>query len=152
MLVNEAMTRQVVTIAPEETVKEAARRLALHAITAMPVVTGAGRLVGVVSAADVVRESFETDERRPTLPGADPALATCVVDVMTTLPSTVSPETDLRSAARMMTHLSVQSLPVVDRGLLIGIVSRTDVIALLSRGDDQVDAEIHEGALSSGKE
>lgn len=154
MLVSDAMTRTVVTIGPEETLKDAARRLAEHAITAMPVVSRDGRVVGVLSDADVVRQSLVPDQRSHLLvvPVAEHPAASYVVDVMTTLPTVVAPETDLADAARLMTDLAVKSLPVVDRGRLVGIVSRTDVVALLARRDDQVEAEVDELVRSSGKD
>jgi CBS-domain-containing membrane protein len=57
ILVRDAMTRNVVTVTPAATLKVAAGLLAEHAITSMPVVDDTGCLIGVVSEADVVRES-----------------------------------------------------------------------------------------------
>lgn len=152
MLVSEAMTRTVVTITPEESLRDAARRLTEHAITAMPVIGHDGRVVGVVSSADLVRDSLVPDQRSHlvVVPVAERPTASYVVDVMTTLPVVVAPETDLAEAAQLMTERSVKSLPVVQDGRLVGIVSRTDVVARLARRDERVEAEIDDLVRSSG--
>jgi CBS domain-containing protein len=154
MLVSDAMTRTVVTIGPGATLRDAARRLATHSITAMPVVAQDGRVVGVLSEADVLRDTLVADQRSHLLvvPIRVHPAGTYVVDVMTTLPMVVAPETDLAEVARLMTDTAVKSLPVVDRGVLVGVVSRTDVIALLARSDDQVEAEVDELVRTSGKD
>ena len=63
MLVREVMTSPAVTVHPDASVKEAARRLTEHGITAMPVVDALGALVGVVSEADVIRDTVLPDQR-----------------------------------------------------------------------------------------
>lgn len=154
MLVSDAMTRTVVTIGAGATLKDAARKLAAHSITAMPVVAEDGRVVGVLSEADVLRDTLVADQRShlSLVSVAEHPAGTYVVDVMTTLPMVVEPETDLAEAARLMTDTAVKSLPVVDRGVLVGVVSRTDVIALLARSDVQVEAEVEDLVRSSDQD
>ena len=64
-------------------------------------------------------------------------------DLMTRLMVTVTPDDTVEQAARLMYHLRVKRLPVVDPGgHLVGIVSRTDVLAVYDRPDEQIEAEI----------
>lgn len=152
MLVRDAMTRNVVTVSPEATLKVAAALLADHAITSMPVVDDTGRLIGVVSEADVVRESLVVDQGVHLLVetfSKAPA-ASCVAEAMTALPVTVHPDTDLAEAAQLMTESTVKSLPVVEDSRLVGIVSRTDVVRMLARRDELVEADIDALIRSEG--
>ena len=152
MLVRDAMTRNVVTVSPEATLEVAARLLAEHAITSMPVVDDTGCLVGVVSEADVVRESLVVDHRAHLLaePDSQVPAATCVAEVMTTPPVTVHPDTGLGKAAQLMTESTVKSLPVVADSRLVGIVSRTDVVRMLAHRDKRVEADIDDLIRSEG--
>lgn len=152
MLVRDAMTRNVVTVSAEATLKVAAALLADHAITSMPVVDDTGRLIGVVSEADVVRESLVVDQGVHLLvePSSKAPAASCVAEVMTALPVTVHPDTDLAEAAHLMTESTVKSLPVVEDSRLVGIVSRTDVIRLLARRDERMEADIDALIRSQG--
>jgi CBS domain-containing protein len=154
MLVRDAMTRSVVTVSPEATLKVAAGLLAERAITSMPVVDDAGRLVGVVSEADVVRESLVVDHHahRLVVPVSQGPAASCVAEVMTAMPITVRPDTDLAEAAEVMTESTVKSLPVVDDARLVGMVSRTDVVRMLARSDERVEADIDDLIRSAGKD
>lgn len=152
MLVRDAMTRNVVTVSAEATLKVAAALLADHAITSMPVVDDMGRLIGVVSEADVVRESLVVDQGVHLLvePLSKAPAASCVAEVMTSLPVTVHPDTDLAEAAQLMTESTVKSLPVVEDSRLVGIVSRTDVIRMLARRDERMEADIDALIRSQG--
>jgi CBS domain-containing protein len=144
MLVREAMTTEVVTVNPETTLRRAAALLADHRITSMPVVDERHRLLGVISEADVVREALIPDQRAhlllvPVQQGPD---ATYVGQVMTTMPITVRPDADLAEAVQAMTDSVVKSLPVVDQGRVVGMISRTDVVVQLARRDERVCAEV----------
>ncbi len=144
MIVREAMTPDVVTVAPEMSLRDAARRLAAHSITAMPVVDGSGCLVGVLSEADVMREALVPDQRAHLIHvqvGEGPE-ARRVHEVMTPHPVTVHPEDDLMDAVRLMTDSAIKSLPVVEDGRVLGVVSRKDVIAQIARSDEKVEAEV----------
>ena len=154
MLVRDAMTRSVVTVSPEATLKVAAGLLAERAITSMPVVDDTGRLIGVVSEADVVRESLVVDHHAHLLvvPVATPPAASCVAEVMTMMPVTVHPDSDLAEAAQLLTESTVKSLPVVEDSRLVGIVSRTDVVRMLAHRDERVEADIDDLIRTAGKD
>ncbi len=117
MLVREVMTTGPVTVRPEATTKVALRMLDGHAITSMPVVQN-GRIVGVVSEADLLRDAVPRDGRTHLLPTEDDASrqapASCVLDVMNHHPLTVDANLDLADAVDLMTSTAVKSVPVVD--------------------------------------
>ena len=152
MLVREAMTTQVVTVTPTTDLRTAAALLAEHRITAMPVVEETGRLVGWLSEADVLRDSLIPDQRAHLLlvPVREGPQATYVGQVMSTSPVSVRPDADLADAVRLMTDGVVKSLPVVQSGRLVGVVSRADVVRQLTQRDDRVRTEI--GDLVRGEQ
>jgi CBS domain-containing protein len=143
MLVAEAMTTCPVTVHQHAMLKRAIELLNDHHIAAMPVVDDGGRLVGVLSEADVVRDLVPPDPRahairiRVTSEGARR-----VEDVMSRHPLTVAPRTELAVAADLITTTVVKSLPVVDHGRIVGMLSRSDIVGVLARQDALIEAEI----------
>jgi CBS domain-containing protein len=122
MLVQDVMTRQVVTVNPETPIATAVALATGRGFTALPVVDAAGELVGLVTEADLLRDHARND---PT--GGRP---TRVDQVMTTQVLTVAPATDLSEVVRRMQRLGIRSMPVVRASAgLVGIVSRRDVLA-----------------------
>ena len=154
MLVREVMTSPAVTVLQSTTVKDAIELLERYSITAMPVVDTNGRLVGMVSEADVIREMVVPDQRAHELPvrPSGPATGARVADVMSNHPLTVTGDTELATAAELMTSTVVKSLPVVDREEVVGVISRRDIIRLLSREDPRIEAEIDELLRQAGKD
>ncbi|RYP89072.1 CBS domain-containing protein [Nocardioides guangzhouensis] len=154
MLVREVMTAPAVTVSERATVKEAIGLLDRHDVAALPVVDTNGFLVGVVSEADVIREMVVPDPRVHELPvrlTTAPFLAR-VADVMSNHPLTVTGDTELAKAADLLTSTVVKSLPVVDHGKVVGIVSRRDIVRLLSRQDERIEAEIDELIRQDGRD
>jgi CBS domain-containing protein len=145
MLVREVMTSPVYTVLPSTTVKEALQILDAHKITAMPVVDEHGRPIGVVSEVDLIWGALRADQRRHELPTTDePALPSVVAQVMSNHPVTVEPDSDLATAVDLMMTTAIKSIPVIQHGRVIGIVSRRDVVHALARTDDEIRAEIDE--------
>ncbi len=146
MLVRDVMTTKVVTVSPRARVKAAIQLLDQHQITAMPVVDDEGRLVGVVSEADVLRDALMPDRRTHEIPvkveGRTKTLT--VDDVMTHLPMSVTADADLSVAASVLVDTAIKSLPVVEDGRVVGMVSRRDVIAVLAKRDPVIEAEVDE--------
>jgi len=145
MPVRDAMTTDVLTFAPDDTVEAAMRVLVDRGIDAGPVVDADGRVVGLLSTGDLIvaegqvhvptvfsllgatielpgeRKKFEEDLRR--------ALGGTVTDVMTHKPHTVGPDATLEDAATLLHNHDVSRLPVVDDdGQLLGILARGDII------------------------
>lgn len=153
MLVKDVMTREPVTVRVDTPVKEAATILSERQITALPVVDGTGRLRGVVSEADLLRDAFTRDPRSHLIPdsGEIRDRAKAVADVMTPHAITVHESTDAADAAELMTSTSIKSLPVVDeRGHLVGIISRSDLIAVRARADEVIEREVDSLLVSLG--
>ncbi|WP_331528305.1 CBS domain-containing protein [Nocardioides sp.] len=148
------MTAPAVTVAPDTSLEQTIRLLDEHQITAMPVVDAAGHLLGVVSEADVLRDSVLADrrvhERLVEITGRTVHLV--VTDVMTHLPIHVSQDDDVAQAVELLVSSQVKSLPVVSDSGVVGVVSRRDVIAVLARQDVLIEAEIDDQLRRAGVE
>lgn len=147
--VNDVMTKTVVTITPDAEFKEIAAAMEQWKVTAVPVVEGEGRVVGVVSEADLLtKEEFHDQtpgmiEDMHRLGDIAKAGSVRAKDLMTSPAITVNPDAPLPQAARLMADRHVKRLPVVDAdGSLKGIVSRADLLEVFLRADDELAAEI----------
>jgi CBS domain-containing protein len=150
--VKDVMSAEVVAVRRGAPFKEMAASLRQYRISAFPVIDDDGKVIGVVSEADLLaREALA--EGQAGLPGAvtgllhhkqhEKAEALTAGDLMTHPAVTVRPGDTVEHAARMMYTLQVKRLPVVDAGgHLIGIVSRSDVLAVFDRPDSEILAEI----------
>ena len=78
------------------------------------------------------------------------APARYVADVMSTYALTISSEADLADAVDLMTSTVVKSLPVVDGDKVVGVISRKDVVHVLARKDERVQAEVDDLVRSDG--
>ncbi|MFG1625373.1 CBS domain-containing protein [Kribbella sp. NPDC049227] len=146
MLIRDLMTAPAVSVTAQTPIALALRLLDDRKITAMPVVDASGVLVGIVSEADIVQDTAPTDDRVPnaavrTTTDTPPRR---VADVMSHLVVTVDPDDELDVAIDLMWSTMVKSLPVVDHGRVIGMISRSDVIHLLAGRDDRIRAEVHD--------
>ncbi len=143
MQVKDIMTTQVITVVPETTIEKVALLLAEHHITGMPVVDASHKLLGLVTernflvsgqqvylptALELFKNSTETINLQ-----IQELLATPVKDIMVSSVATISPDTELAAAARVFAVKQVNPLPVVDQnGIVVGILSRSDLIKLLT--------------------
>jgi len=152
MRVDELMTRDVVTVAPDTPLREVAELLVAHRISGVPVCNCAGEVVGVVSEQDVLYKELGPDERgggplarlagRPDA-AAVKAGARTAAGAMTSPALTIRPERRAAAAARLMVERAVNRLPVVDRhGRLVGIVTRADLVRAFARSDAEIRDEI----------
>lgn len=146
VLVREVMSSPAITVRETATLKEAVSLLDQHDVSAMPVVDGRDRIVGVLSEADVIRDMVVPDERTEEVAVqlTTAALGARVADVMSTHPVTVEEGTDLAVATELMTSSAIKSLPVVEHGRVTGVISRRDVIRVLARPDRRIEAEVDE--------
>lgn len=122
--VAEVMTRGVLVLRKETTLREAVEYLATQHVSGAPVVDGKRRLAGAITTSDILQAESE---------GVDPN-ATTVADIMTSPVLTVAPETELREAALAMEYGEVHRLFVERNGELLGVVSRSDVSRALATG------------------
>jgi CBS-domain-containing membrane protein len=146
MLVRDVMSRPAVTVRAGASLKEATTLLDARSLTTLPVVDSEGRVLGIVSEADLISGMVPRDSRLHLVPVADETHTlppATVGEVMNLHPMTVEEDTDLAEATDLMTTTGVKSLPVLDRrGRISGVVSRRDVIHLLARPDTQIEAEL----------
>jgi CBS domain-containing protein len=134
--VQDVMTIEVVVAHPTTRVKQVADLLAGHGLSALPVIDGQGRVLGVVSETDLLGDS-----QRP----AGGPVATTAGEAMTSPAVTVSPHATLTEAARRMQADGLKRLPVVaGSGRLIGIVSRADLLRPLVRPDEHISRDVEE--------
>jgi CBS domain-containing protein len=149
MIVAQLMTRDVLTVTPETPLKEVAALLASRKITGLPVVAD-GRVVGVVSQADILfKEHGYVERRRFQLrrPGGTKAAAATAGEAMTSPAVTTTSRRHIDEVARLMTRVGVNRLPVVDSGKLVGIVSRADLVRAFTRSDEEIASEIYDDVL-----
>lgn len=150
--VTAVMTRPVVTIAPQEGVKEAARLLVAHGISALPVVDDDGTLVGLVSEADLIPMETRPDplsQATPLAPTAGSAPRQ-VADVMTRKVITVQADDEVAYAARVMIESDIKRVPVIQGGRLVGILSRGDLVKVIARCDEDMQAELETRLSEAG--
>jgi acetoin utilization protein AcuB len=115
-------------VRPEAHLSEAAKLMRAQKIRHLPVVDGAGRLVGIVTARDLRQALFApaVHDEHTDVPTLLEALS--VADVMTRGVMSIRPATSIRDAARLMYERKLGALPVVERERLVGILTETDVL------------------------
>jgi CBS domain-containing protein len=149
--VREYMDAEPVTVAPETTLEEVARVIGENELPGVPVVDGAGNVVGIVSENDLVISDDEGDLHIPHyvelfggLIFLEPfrrfearlkkAVATTAEQMMTADPRTVGPDDDVHEAAHAIVESGHNRIPVVEGGRLVGVISRADVVRALAAG------------------
>ena len=143
------MTREVITVSPDMEITEAAGILLDNHINGVPVVDDQGNLLGILCQSDLIAQ-----QKRIPLPSLFTLLdgyisltsakqfekevqkiaATRVEQAMTPKPLTVRPETSLEDIASLMVEKKLHTLPVVDKGKLVGIVGKEDMLRTLMSG------------------
>ena len=147
LTVREIMTSDVITASPETTVGELADILAQNKISGVPVVDGEGRVLGMVSEADIILQDadlhfpyyiqflesviylqsvhkFEERFRK--------AIGSKVSEVMSDEVVSVPPDATVREVATLMADRNVNRLPVTENERLIGIVTRGDIVRAIA--------------------
>jgi CBS domain-containing protein len=140
----DVMVSNVITVGPDATVQEVAGILLKNKISAVPVVSQSGKILGIVSEGDMLRrvESHTLRHRSWWLQLLTPETALRdefvkshshkVVDVMTPKVLTVSPETPLGEIASVLEKNGIKRVPVVKDGKLVGIVSRANLLQAIA--------------------
>lgn len=157
MKIEKLMRTDVITVAPSTSLKDAAALLVQHRISGLPVCDDDGRVVGVLSEADILVKEGGPNERDGLLawvlggdlPDATAKLrARTVGEAMTAPAITIAPHRLAVSAAREMVERNVNRLPVVDLdGNLVGIVTRADLVRAFIRSDAEIEREIRDEIL-----
>ncbi len=113
MKVKDYMTKNIVTVSPENTVKEVIELIEKTGHSSFPVLKN-GKLVGIITSKDIIKAKPENK----------------VKDIMTKDVVVTYPDVDLLDAARVMFRLGVSKLPVIDRNTknVVGIITYTDIV------------------------
>jgi CBS domain-containing protein len=117
MIAKEIMTKDIITVAPELTVRKLAMTLVKNQISGAPVAGKNGKLVGIVSEADIVAKK-----------GKD------VKAIMSKKVISVDEDTPVEEIAQLMTKHKIKRLPVMNGGKVVGIVSRADIVNAIAMG------------------
>jgi CBS domain-containing protein len=156
MRVEKIMTRDVLTVAPETSLREVALLLSTNHVSGVPVCAPDGSVLGIVSEADIVRreEGFSPNPGRVSswllrkIDGElDKIAARTAGEAMTAPALTARPGQQVSDVARLMTLQKINRLPVVSYGRLVGIVSRADLVRAFHRTDEELEREIRDEVL-----
>lgn len=128
MRARDVMSRPVVSVDKRATVLEAVTALTEHGFAAVPVVDDGDRVVGIFSESDGLR----AEHRR----------AAPVTEAMTTLVEVTTPDADVSAIAERMLSQRLRSMPVVEEGLLVGMVARRDLLRTMVCTDDVITANV----------
>ena len=152
VLVSDVMTTDVVSVGPDDSFAQVVRVMNGTGVRAVPVLSEHGALLGVVSEADLMATAARpAGEERPWwrprhVPrrhsGAKAGAATAE-QLMSTHVETVHPWTRVAAAARRMRAGELRWMPVTDaEGTVVGVLSRSDVLGVFLRDDEEIRAEI----------
>ena len=146
--VRDLMTTQVITVKPTDTVRQAVIKMALDNVTGAPVVDNRNHVLGVISQTDILQLILKYQDKldeeihsehllsqpMDTNQSADMTLINKefsgmkVEDIMVRSTLYTTPDAEIVEALRMMMKMDVNRLPVLEQGILVGTVSRSDVI------------------------
>jgi CBS-domain-containing membrane protein len=150
------MTQEVVTVNEHASFKDVAMLIAERRVSAVPVLDQEGRVLGIVSEADLVlkeeypegppeRRLFQGRRRRI---AQAKAAGDTAAELMTAPAVTIGPDASVAEAARLLHRHGIKRLPVVDpAGPLLGIVSRADLLKVFLRSDPDIAREIRQQVL-----
>lgn len=151
------MTRDVVTVLPDDSVAEVAKRLSDHEISAVPVCDKQGTVVGMLSEGDLMRPFGKEKALRRAwwlnllAEGTDlaPAFLDYVRldsrrarDLMITPVITAPEDATVLELADLLARHQIKRVPIIREGKLVGIVSRADVVRALASNPDELTEPI----------
>ena len=167
MKAGDVMTRRIVSVSPDETVLQAARKMLQHHISGLPVIDEAGNLVGMLSEGDFLRRQEIGSQRKRSRwleflmgPGKMAAEYTHshgrkVGEVMSTNVRSVSEDSSLEEVVDSMMHHQIKRVPVLRGNKIVGIVTRSNImhaVVSLARAAPKAakdDAAIREKLLAA---
>jgi CBS domain-containing protein len=153
--VADVMTRRVVAVREAASFKEMVVKMRDSRVSALPVIDGAGRVIGVVSEADMLNKEADLAAGPGTLASLlrfsdrEKAAGVTAAELMTRPPVTIGPGAPVAEAARLMRDRRVKRLPVISgTGHLVGILSRADVLRVFARPDADIRREAGEEVIA----
>lgn len=154
--VSDVMTRTVVSVSAFAPFKDIVRRMQEYRVSAVPVVDEDHLVLGLVSEGDLILKEDPDLEGEPrVLDGVQrrydrsKAAGRVALELMSAPVITIGPAATLGEAARLMHRRAVKRLPVVDPddGTILGIVSRTDLLKVFLRDDEEIAREVREDVI-----
>jgi len=148
MLVQDIMSHEVVTVSADTSVREVAQIMVSKGLTGVPVIDRTGKLIGIVTQGDlIVRDAtvhfpryiqildsfIYFDRPKKTEEELRRALGVTASDIMSSPVVTVAPDTTVEAVATVMVDKKVNPVPVVRAGVIVGLVTRADLVALIAR-------------------
>jgi len=143
------MTTDLITVLPDEYITKAAKLLVTNRVNGLPVVNREDQLVGIICQSDMIAQqkklpipSFFTildglipiTSMKQIEKEAGKIAATQVHQAMTKNPITVNPDTDIETIASLMVDNNFHTIPVVEKGKLVGIIGKEDILKTLIAG------------------
>ena len=117
MVAKDIMTRDIITVKPKMTVKQLAMLLIKNQISGAPVAAEDGKIIGVVSEADILTKK-----------------ARQVKGIMSTKVMSINEDTPVEEIAQLMAMHKIKRLPVMKGNKIVGIVSRADIVSAIALG------------------
>jgi CBS domain-containing protein len=144
--VRDVMTTDVVAVRPDTPYRELAAIFRRHRVSGFPVTAADGTVIGVVSESDLLPLADGRHHH-----GHHAGGQVTAGDLMTRPAVTISADNLVQTAARVMHARRLQRLPVTGRdGQLEGIVSRSDVLSVFRRSDEEIRREITQDVIADG--
>ena len=149
--VKDIMTKELITVSPDTEILQATKLLLENRINGIPVTDESGKLVGILCQSDLIAQqkklpipSFFTfldglitlSSMKQLEKQVQKIAAITVAQAMTPNPVTVQPETNIETVAALMVDKNFHTIPVVDKGKLVGIVGKEDVLKTLIPASD----------------
>ena len=131
MRVRELMQRHVKTVGPDAAVNDVVVTLTDSHISAVPVVDGLGRMLGVISSTDILTSEAEACDAVALEPLSE---ETPGRDLMTVRALTIAPDAEVKEAAQKMLSADVQRLFVTEGDRVVGVISATDIVRAVDSG------------------
>lgn len=159
LTIRDVMTRPAMTVHFRTPLKDVARLLVEHRISGLPVTDDDGRVIGVISEADLLQKEQgadkvahrhlarllgETEETRNQLAKV---AARTAGEAMSSPAITIDVDRSLTEAAALMIRRGVNRLPVIDEGTLVGVVSRADLVRAYVRSDEELANVVRDEVL-----
>jgi CBS domain-containing protein len=138
--VRDVMSIRLIAVRPEEPLKEVARILVRNRIGGVPVTDPEGHVLGIVSETDLQ----PTKEEAPLRPVRTAA------DVMTRPVITLTEEDTVTQAARVLQRHKVKRAPVLRQGVVVGMITRSDLLRPYLRTDSEIRADVEQVLLGDG--
>jgi CBS domain-containing protein len=154
--IRDVMTQEVATVDEHALFKDIATLIAEHRVSAVPVLDREGRVLGIISEADLIlKEEFPEGpeggrlfQGRRQREDRAKAASDTAAELMTAPAITIGPDATIAEAAKLLHRNGIKRMPVVDpAGPLLGIVSRADLLKVFLRPDADIAREIRQEVL-----